>query len=228
MQDQSSLGGRSVNRLPSYTNLQMARVTSTADFHQYGKLEAVFLDMSQPAPIWVFNDLDREPVAGDFILVGFMEGRKDLPYMHGFAKNQSYTTNFVVVKKDKVKLQLPIFEIGVIDGIAHEDVKTHLLDNDKQSERAYVEITEDHAILSYPTSEEGAQAQIELTADYAKISFPTNATGSTKATITITATGVDIVHPAGVLKSNGKRVALAGDPITGSSATGGAVTGTIT
>ena len=181
MQEQSSLGGRVISRLPNYTHTKIGRVTSVKDFHKYGRIEVIFLDYSQPAPVWVFNDIDREPVEGDQVLVGFIEGRKDAPYVIGFLKNASYTTNFVVVKKDKIKLQLPIFDIGIKNGKAHKDVQEHLLDNNKQSERAYIELTPDGILASFPVDKDGAEPP---------------------AHIKIDASGIELFHPTGNITLN--------------------------
>lgn len=193
-QDQSALGGRVVNRMPSFNTNRLARVTSIKDFHKLGKIEVVFLDYSQPAPVWVVGDIDREPVEGDMVVVGYLDNRKDAPYLQGFVKNGSYTTNFMVLKRDKIKLQLPVFDIGVKDGTAHNDVKGHLLDNSKQNQRAYVELTPTHAIVSFPTSEDGSTAP---------------------ATVKITASEVVIDHPTGKVKHHGgaKEVARKGDTV---------------
>jgi hypothetical protein len=209
MQDQASLGGKTANRQPGFNDKRFAKVTDTKDFHKYGKISAVFLDYSQPSAIWVVGDIDREPVSGDMIVVGYLDGRKDSPYLAGFVKNQSYTTNFLVVKKDKIKLQLPVYEIGVKDGVSHEDVKTHLLDNSKQDERAYIELAADHALISFPTSQTGATAP---------------------AIITVTASGVTIDHPAGTIKhhTGSKGAARAGDTVSVSVPGIGTCTGTIT
>jgi hypothetical protein len=206
--EQSSLGTKKMNRLPKYSSYTIARVTSVADYHKYARIEVLFLDYSQPCPVWVIGELDREPVEGDQVLIGFIEGRQDMPYVKGFVKNKSYTTNFVVVKKDKIKLQLPIFEIGVKDGMAEKDVESNLLDNTKQSERAYIELTEDHVFVSFPTSKDGSTAP---------------------ATIEITATGMTIDHPSGAIHHHGgsKGVARVGDTVT-VNVNGTNYTGTIT
>ncbi len=176
MKEQSSLGGRTIHRSPSYNQNKIGRVTSIKDFHKYGRIEVIFLDYSQPVPVWVFNDIDREPVEGDQVLVGYVDGRRDTPYVIGFLKNGSYTTNFVVVKKDKIKLQLPIFDIGVKDGVAHKDVQTHLLDNNNQAQRAYIELTPTEALLKFPTSKDGS---------------------TPPAHFKVTATGMEAFHPTG-------------------------------
>lgn len=255
MQDQSSLGSKTVNRNPSFNADRLARVTSVKDLYTAGRIEAVFLDFSQPSPVWVVGDLDREPVEGDMIVIGYLDARKDAPYMRGFVKNQAYTTHFMIVKKDKIKLQLPIFEIGVKDGKAHKDVQEHLLDNAKQVERAYVELVEDHAIVSFPTSEDepnrttfvkleptravvafptgntedAGNAYVELNADHTLVSFPLTPDGSSAATIKITADGIFLDHPTGVfLGSEGKAIARVGDTISGTTSDGKSVDGTIT
>lgn len=208
MKEQSSLGGKAVSRAPSYNHTKIARVTSTKDFHKYGRIDVIFLDYGQPAPVWVFNDLDREPVDGDQVLVGFVDGRKDTPYMIGFLKNGSYTTNFFVMKKDKIKLQLPVFNIGVKDGKAHKDVQSHLLDNGKQKERAYIELSPTEVLIHFPTSEAGTNPAI----------------------IKVTATEVLIDHPVKIKHHNGsKEVARKGDTVqvtVSGTVSGGTFTGT--
>jgi hypothetical protein len=174
MHEQSALGQKNINRKPLYDQLRMAKVTSVKDFSTFGRVSVVFLDYSQPVPVWCFGSIDREPVEGDTVMVGFIEGRKDTPYLHSFYKNESYGTNFVVVTRNKVKLQLPIFDIGVKDGVSHKDVQGHLLDDTKQAQRAYVELTPTHAYVSFPTSKDGstAPATIEITADGMKLYHP--------------------------------------------------------
>lgn len=213
---QSSLGGRTANRLPGFNSSRIGKVTSTANFHKYGRIDVIFLDYSVPVPVWVFNDVDREPIAGDSVLIGYMDGRKDAPYLIGFLKNQSYTTNFSVIGKKKIKLQLPVFGIDEKGGKALEDAKGHLLDNSKQKERAYMELSPLHATLHFPTSEEGdAPASVELTKEHALITFPTSDDGSTPAAvIKITRDGVDISHPKAVTHNAGDRgVARLGDEV---------------
>ena len=170
MKEQSALGGRVISRQPNYNHTKIGRVTSVKDFQKYGRIEVIFLDYSQPAPVWVFNNIDREPVEGDHVLVGFIEGRKDTPYVIGFLKNMSYTTNFVVVKKDMIRLQLPVFDIGVKNGRAHKDVQEHLLNEGKKNERAIVELTPSHLLLQFPTG--GSPVTLKLSASGIEASHP--------------------------------------------------------
>lgn len=181
MGDQSSLGGRQIYRLPKFDQITVARVTSVKDYEKFGRIEVVGLDNSQPVPIWVIGDIDREPVEGDQILMGYIEGRQDAPYMKGYVKNKSYGTNFIVMKKDKIKLQLPVFEVGVIGGASHKDTQGNLLDDANQEQRAYIELAVDHALISFPTDIDGA---------------------TPPAFIKVTADGVEINHPTGVIKHN--------------------------
>lgn len=163
MKDQSALGGKSVNRLPKFDSTRLARVTSIKDYEKYARIEVVFLDYSQPVPVWVMGDLDREPVEGDTVIIGYLDNRKDAPYLAGFHKNSSYGTNFITVKRDLIKLQLPVLEIGVKGGIADKDVQGNLLDNSKQSQRAYMELTPEHALISFPVNKSGSAATIKIT-----------------------------------------------------------------
>jgi hypothetical protein len=215
--------------------MSIARVTNVADYKKYARIDVVFLDHGQPCPVWVINNLDREPVEGDQVLIGFIEGRQDAPYVVGFVKNKSYTTNFVVVDRDKVKLQLPIFDIGVEDGKSAKDVSENLLDNEKQPERAYIEMTpEDGVLVSFPTdgeapnrpafirlestravvafptdnTEDAPNVYLELKNDYALLNFPTSPDGSTPPIyLKIDANGISL---NGDIALNGK-VTVTGD-----------------
>lgn len=150
-ENQSSLGNRRVHRTPAHTQSKIGRVTSIKDYQAYGKIEVVFLDYGMPFPVWVIGDLDREPVTGDQVIVGYMEGRKDAPYLAGFVKNESYTSNFVQVSMNKIRLQLPVFEVGVRGGDAHKEAQSGLIsDKTLKQHRAYVELTPDHAVISFP------------------------------------------------------------------------------
>lgn len=176
MQPQSSLGNKKVHRVPSYHTTNIGRVTSLKDYEKFGIIEVVFLNHGMPFPVWVVNDIEREPVTGDQVIIGYIDGRKDAPYLAGFVKNYSYTTNFVTVSKDRIRLQLPIFEIGVKDGKAHKDVQSHLLDEAKlKSERVYVELSPSEAVLSFPVKDH-PPAYFKLTSSGNEIYHPTGNT----------------------------------------------------
>lgn len=163
-QNQSSLGGKQIHRTPSYHQTKIGRVTSIKDYKKYGKIEVVFLDHGYPFPLWVVGSIDREPVTGDQILVGYMEGRKDAPYMMGFVRNESYTSNFIEVAKDRIRVQLPVMQIGVKNGKAHKDVQGFLQDNTKLKERAYVELTPLKATVHHPIALELKSGDITVNA----------------------------------------------------------------
>jgi hypothetical protein len=237
MADQSAFGSRKVHRVPGFDGItKIARVTSTKDFHKYARIEVIFIDYGQPMPVWVVGDTDREPVEGDQVIIGYIDGRKDAPYLIGFVKNHSYTTNFIVVKKDKIKLQLPIMAVGTKDGVSHKDVQGNLLDNGNQEQRAYIELAETHAMVSFPTTQDGnnpAPATIEMTSTGAIVTFPT-ADPAKPAVVNISASEVFIDHPTKVRVNSpelvfgdgSKQVARLGDTveITGTDSGGGAIT----
>jgi hypothetical protein len=132
MQPQSSLGVEQIYKAPSYTHIQIGHITSTKNYKDYGIVEVVFLDHSQPFPVWANGTLDKEPTEGDTVLVGFIQGRYDYPYVIAFVRNKSYTANFITVEKDRIIIQL---------SADSEDLKNHLLDDSKKASRPYIEVT---------------------------------------------------------------------------------------
>lgn len=142
MHPQSGLGKEHLHRKPVYDQLQIGRVTSTKDYNKYGRIEVIFLDYSQPFPVWVNGDLDREPVEGDQVLVGFIQGRPDAPYLAGFIRNKSYTANFIKIEKGRIILQMPTDT---------KDIQGALMDESKKDSRAYVEIKGSEVIVHAPS-----------------------------------------------------------------------------
>ena len=148
---QSSLGEKKVNRFPSFTKNNIGRVTKNSDYEAHGIIEVVMLDYSKPFPVWVVGDIDRKPMTGDMVLVGYIDGRKDAPYLVGFVKNKSYTTNFIEVREDRIRVQLPVKQIGVKDGTAHNDTKTNLTSDGNLPNRGYVEIKGAKITIHHPS-----------------------------------------------------------------------------
>jgi hypothetical protein len=132
MQEQAALGNRQVYSKPSYSLTQVGRVVSVGNYDKTGTIEVVFLDYSKPFPVWVNGDIDRKPTEGDLVLVGFIQERQDAPYLAGFVRNESYTANFIKVEKDRIVIQLPTDT---------EDIKGHLLDDNKQTTRKSIVVT---------------------------------------------------------------------------------------
>lgn len=167
-QNQSSLGGKTIHRSPTYSQSKIGRVTSIQDYKLYGRIEVVFLDYGMPFPVWVIGDLDREPVTGDQVVVGYMEGRKDAPYLAGFIKNSSYTSNFVQIQQNRIRLQLPVFEVGERNGDAHNEAKSGMVDDNKPHanslthHRAYVELTPEHSLISFPYDENFVEPPVTI------------------------------------------------------------------
>jgi hypothetical protein len=118
--------------------MQIGHVTSVKNYDESGRIEVIFLDSSQPFPVWVVGHIDRKPVEGDQVLVGFIQGRHDAPYLHSFIKNESYTSNFIRVEKDRIILQMPLDD---------NDAKAHLPE-DKRATRPYLELNSQAAMLN--------------------------------------------------------------------------------
>ena len=132
MHEQTSLGTKKLHVRPRYDQVQIGYVTSTKDYKAYGRVNVVCLDYSVPFPVWVSGSIDREPVEGDQVILGFLLGRPDAPYLAGFVRNESYTSNFIRVEQDRIILQIPT---------DLEDIKSHLMDDSKSESRITIELT---------------------------------------------------------------------------------------
>lgn len=137
----NSLGRRNIHRNPRYFIDKMARVKSAANYKEKGRIEVEFLDHGKCMPVWVVGDLDREPVTGDMVIIGWMEGRKDAPYLKGFIKNESYTANYFEIGKDYIRLQLPKNK---------DDREKHMTNEAKKPSRVYIELNQSGIALYHP------------------------------------------------------------------------------
>lgn len=136
----NSLGTKKLHKNPQYTIDKMGRIVSAKDYRTKGRVEVVFIDHGKAMPVWVVGDIDREPVAGDMVVIGYMEGRKDAPYLKAFIRNESYTANYIEVGKDYIRLQLPKTQ---------RDRDGHMLDNAQKNSRVYLEINMTGGISLY-------------------------------------------------------------------------------
>jgi hypothetical protein len=151
MANQSSLGDRQVHRHPNFHKTDMGRVTKNNRYEAHGIIEVVLLDYSKPFPVWVINEIDRKPMTGDHVLISYVGGRKDSPYLVGFVKNKAYTTNFIEVHEDRIRVQLPVKEIGKKNGKAHNDTKSFLTKDANLMDRGFVEIKGAKITIHHPT-----------------------------------------------------------------------------
>ena len=120
---------------------KIGRVKSAANYRTSGRIEVEFLDHGKCMPVWVVGDVDREPVTGDMVLVGYMEGRKDSPYLKGFVRNEAYTSNYIEVGKDYIRFQLPKNK---------DDIEGRMLNDAKKSSRVYIEVNNNGIALYHP------------------------------------------------------------------------------
>lgn len=174
MTRQSSLGSQKVNRNPKYDKTDIGRVTANDRYEKYGIIEVVMLDHSTPFPVWVVGDIDRKPMTGDHVHIGYVDGRKDAPYLVGHVKNKSYTTNFIEVDEKHVIIQLPVMEVGKKDGKAHNDTKKFLLEVKNKKQRAYVELIEDGIKIYHPVKKDDVDngAYVEIKEKSMKLFHP--------------------------------------------------------
>jgi hypothetical protein len=158
MKEQASLGTVVANVRPVYDSMQIGRVVSVSDYTKFGRIEVIFLDYSKPFPVWVNGSIDRKPSEGDQVLVGFIQGRQDAPYLAGFVRNESYTSNFMLIEKDKIILQLPADA---------EDLEASMLDDSKKAKRIRVELTASGVVIAgLDTSIALTSAGIKVAGDY--------------------------------------------------------------
>jgi hypothetical protein len=137
----NSLGTKKVHRNPNYYLDKLGRVTSSANFRSKGRIEVQFLDHGKCMPVWVVGDVDREPVQGDMVIIGYMEGRKDAPYLKAFVRNETYTANYIEVGKEYIRFQLPK---------TAEDRGKHMTEDAKKPSRVYLELNASGISLYHP------------------------------------------------------------------------------
>lgn len=124
----------------NFNDTLMARVEKTDDLKEQGRIEVIFLNRTKPAPVWVFDGPD--PVVGDYVMVGFVNGQKNNPYVAGIFKNRAWTSNFILVTNEMIRIQFPTEEKDVTgdDPKKENDPKSHLRDAAKLETRGYLQI----------------------------------------------------------------------------------------
>lgn len=120
---------------------QMARVSKNTDYFTHGKIEVIFINRTKPAPIWVLESgASPKPEVGDFVLVGYIDGQKNNPFMAGIFSHKAWTSNFIRVEKGMIRIQFPT-DPKDVDQSNSSSTKNHLRDDAKYlSSRAYVQV----------------------------------------------------------------------------------------
>jgi hypothetical protein len=121
---------------------KLARVVSNANYDAQRTVEVMFLDHGKSFPVWAVGNVDRKPENGDMVVVGYLEGRKDSPYLKGFVKMESATANYIVITKDVIRLQIPLDDI---------DKDQNMTDDFRKDTRAYIEMNKDGIAVYHPT-----------------------------------------------------------------------------
>jgi len=143
-----------------FNDVLMARVERVDDLQTKGRIEVIFLNRTKPAPVWVFDGPD--PVVGDFVMVGFVNGQKNNPYVIGIFKNKAWTSNFLLVTEKMIRVQFPTDTKDVTgeDPSKENDPKSHLRDPAKLETRGYLQIDASGIKLHAP-----AGLPVEIDAD---------------------------------------------------------------
>lgn len=231
----------------SFNENIIARVEKTDDYETKGKIEVIFLNRTKPAPIWVFDG--AKPEVGDYVLVGYINGQKNNPYMQGLFSNKAWTSNFVRVEKDRIRIQFPTDDKDVTgeDPETENDPKSHLRDDATYlAKRAYLEIDKTGIKVHIPPDMDPVMPltieadAVNVTTKNASITAAENvvvtatesATVTAKAASVSAAESVTIDAPSINLGVGGQPVARVGDTveISGTDSDGDSftATGTIT
>jgi hypothetical protein len=149
---QSSLPVKQVREtaFQSFNDNVIARVEKNDDYDK-GKIEVIFVNRTKPAPVWVFDG--PKPEVGDYVLVGYINGQKNNPYMQGIFSNKAWTSNFIVVEKDRIRIAFPTDDKDVTgeDPEKENDPKSHLRDDATyQWTRGFISINKDGMIIHVP------------------------------------------------------------------------------
>jgi hypothetical protein len=94
--------------VPRFDYVTFARVTSNKDYEEYGRVDVQFLNDGGlaggvPLPVWVIEDgAEVKPEEGDMVLIGFVQGNKDIPYLIGYVKDHYACGHMIRIDKDKI------------------------------------------------------------------------------------------------------------------------------
>lgn len=126
------MGGR-------FDHVRRAVVLSTVDFDEKRRIEVQFEKGGAPTPVHIIeNFATKVPEPGDWVIVGYIEGSKHLPYLIGHVKDLHRTADIVRLHKTFFEVKFPV----------HYDVENH----DKEFEHPMFRM--DH----WDENEEGEQA----------------------------------------------------------------------
>lgn len=128
-----------------------ARVQDNSNYESESKVTVVFLNRTQPAPVWVFDG--PKPEVGDFVVVAHIDGQKNNPYVSGIVAFKGRTSNYVRVEDGLIRIQLPTEEADVTGGNpAREGTASHLRDDATYlTSRSYIELTAQGITIHAPS-----------------------------------------------------------------------------
>jgi uncharacterized protein involved in type VI secretion and phage assembly len=106
MTTQTALGRPTPYPYPRFDHVAIAIVTSNVDYDTLGRVEVLFMNDGGLAggvavPVYVVESgLSVKPEEGDTVLVGFVQGNKDNPWLIGTFKGKAATSGMIALTKE--------------------------------------------------------------------------------------------------------------------------------
>lgn len=118
---QTSLGQPIPYPYPRFDHVAMAKVTGTVDYATIGRVEVQFINdgglaggMAVPAYV-VESGLSVGPEEGDTVLVGFIRGDKNSPWLIGTFMGGAATSGLLRLKKDRFTVSVKTDLGSIVD-----------------------------------------------------------------------------------------------------------------
>ena len=191
--NQNSLGEFKTHKPDSFTQLIPGRVVSTVDYEEFKQVAVSFSKGGTTLPVWVVEDgVSPKPVNGDWVLVGFIGGHKNQPYIAGYYRGNYAWSNHIMMRRDETTEEI-LIQLPVLPELKIVDLEEHLTNDTKKETRAFVHLHTDFAEISFPT---GPSSRVSIKADK-------NGNLTINAPGTVTINGATINLNGGTINLNG-------------------------
>lgn len=147
--NQHVLGEFKTHKPSSFTQLIPGQVVSVVDYDEFQQVEVAFSEGGTTIPVWVVEDgVSPKPVNGDWVLVGFIGGHKNQPYIAGYYRGKYAWSNHIMMRRDEttaeILIQLPTLTT---------DLEEHLTDDTKKETRTYIRLSHEGFEINHPQSD---------------------------------------------------------------------------